>query len=237
MKQGRWHKIPEHGLQLEETADAGDEEGIRALARYWWAWTVLKGADTAGRDLLVWDLGCGCGYGARILAEEKEAQRRNVLGVDVDHSACLSCWRDYPKANLQFIEFNLETPWDHPLLEQTPDVVVAFDFFEDSLKHRELFLEQLVSRAAPNSAFLLNAQHLYHPRPDGYPQAAAVRYDAPTLHRFLSRYYQQVLLASALPDHPAFSYLAHARQLVANRGVNLIQLGYELVLCLNPKKE
>lgn len=146
------HFVPEHGLQIEETAKAGDKVGVWHLFRYWWAWLVAKEREPA----VVWDMACGCGYGSRIL-KEHFLNDRQVVGFDFDQKALAQSRRLYGDVqNLSFEEMNLDDNWAFPKSSGAlADMIVCFETLE-FLKNRELFLMQMAVHLKPKGAFLFS---------------------------------------------------------------------------------
>jgi SAM-dependent methyltransferase len=100
------------GRQVAATVD-----GIRAdhVARYRWAAAALTGAE---RKI---DLGCGCGYGASILA----ARGGKVTAIDVDPEAIAFAGQHYGAENITFRTGKAETA-----RLPAADAVVAFEVIE-----------------------------------------------------------------------------------------------------------
>jgi SAM-dependent methyltransferase len=101
---------PEHGLQVEDAESAGDSRGAVNLARYWWAWTVLEANRkfVVGKDMYVIDVGCGCGYGTRILSERLTG---DACGIDWDPNLTRHARENYAGDNVSYRRINLNIPW------------------------------------------------------------------------------------------------------------------------------
>jgi len=189
MKNHGYFKTPEHGLQLEETITANDAEGVRHLFRYWWAFDVGRLMNTAR----VHDLGCGGGYGSRILLEIPEVKR--VVGVDLQPAALNMARGDYADPRLAWAEFHLENHWeDHKETAEPADLIAAFEVFE-MLKHREFFLEQAAAKLANDGVLLLSANFVGRQKCHSAPTDAYFHYNRPVLERLLKRYFGVVKFA------------------------------------------
>lgn len=104
-------------LNSGERQVAPKVEGIRAdhVARYRWAASVLKPGST------VLDIGCGIGYGARILAEAG----LKVYAVDVDRETIAYACEHYAHQNIQFVACDV-AGLDLP----AADAAVCFEMIE-----------------------------------------------------------------------------------------------------------
>lgn len=145
------HFVPEHGLQIEETIEAGDKVGVFHLYRYWWAWLVLQKMPSVN---LVWDMACGSGYGSRILTEKSD---RMIVGFDGDPKALAKARAEYGHINnLTFEDLILDNKWEGTeILRGPPELIVCFETIE-FLRHREMFLMQVVRNLAPGGVFLFS---------------------------------------------------------------------------------
>jgi 2-polyprenyl-3-methyl-5-hydroxy-6-metoxy-1,4-benzoquinol methylase len=143
----------EHGLQIEETHEAGDQVGVQHLFRYWYAWAYIE--KVLKSRSIVWDLGCGSGFGVRIMAEEHPGT--HVHGVDID-AAALGCGKilcDDVK-NVSFAEHDLDGHW-WPYVKSGknhPQLLVCYDVLT-FLKHRDAFLLGLAGAARNNYSDVL----------------------------------------------------------------------------------
>ncbi len=199
MKRVNYHDVPEHGLQIEETVQAGDRAGAQSLARYWWAWDMISnrnrkyGNTEISTIKTVWDLGCGCGYGCRIMSEQNDV---DVIGFETDKRALNVAFEEFPSPRLRFVEFFLENHWQHPAFTVKPDLVTCFGVLH-LIRHRDFFMEQLAENLKPNSVCLFSAAHagrtLCHSAPPR-EDAAFFHYNTQILRRFLGRYFKTVVI-------------------------------------------
>ena len=175
--------VPEHGLQVEETLAAGDAQGAIHLARYWWAWQHVKGR--------VWDLGCGCGYGTRILCEQKPNVSA-VIGVDMERRGILLARSEFNHPLTEYVQADVGG-FDWPTeLDAPADVVVCFELL-NRLSNPAVFLETLIKRMAPDGKFLLSL-----PLSDTGDFTSAVRvYPRKLIFALLARYFARVENVSA----------------------------------------
>ena len=83
-----------------------------------------------GKDVL--DIGCGTGYGCKILSE----QARSVLGVDYSAEAVEFCRKNFTASNIEYLKMDAA----QPKLDKQFDVVVSFQVIEH-LQHPDKFLD------------------------------------------------------------------------------------------------
>lgn len=225
MKNHGYFKTPQHGLQIEETLTMGDKEGVEHLARYWHAFHV-------GRLLSskrVVDLGCGGGYGSRILLEIPDVKQ--VIGFDADKKALNTARGDYADARLSFEEFWLENEWSgNAELSKNADLVVCYECME-MLKHREFFLEQAVKIVASDGAMLLSANFVGRQQCHAEPNDAYFHYTRPVLERLLQRYFRKIEFGC---DGPSASSLIWKTKLhIDNQIKERTTKGEPWAVCLN----
>ena len=139
---------PSHGLQLEDAASAGDQLGVSNLLRYWWAWTVLE---ASRRDSLsVIDVGCGCGYGTRILSEKLQG---TVYGIDGDPVLIGHAREAYAASESLYRRINLKIPW--AIQFPKADLIVCFDVL-NAVDYGEFLLKEIVSALLPGGVLLIS---------------------------------------------------------------------------------
>jgi SAM-dependent methyltransferase len=111
-------------LHSGERQVAPTVEGVRAdhVARYQWA------AATLPHGSYVVDVGCGIGYGARILAEAGH----RVLAVDVDAETIAYAIQHYAHENIEFRSASVtdEGQLQGLLLTRAPEAAVCFEMIE-----------------------------------------------------------------------------------------------------------
>lgn len=147
------HFRPEHGLQIEETHEAGDQNGVYHLFRYWYAWAYLE--HCLPRGVHVQDWGCGCGSGSRIMAERHSGW--HLDGFDNDIEAIEYGGREYTDLpNVRFHQVDLDSLWFTPkaLFGHHPKLIVCFDVM-DFLANRDLFLLRLARECRGMHAHVL----------------------------------------------------------------------------------
>lgn len=153
------HFVPDdHNLELDVAIRSGNRNAVFNLFRYWWAWAIAN--HVHGRDATVWDMGCGCGYGSRIMAEQREGQ---VFGFDYDRDGLSTGARHYAHESVRLHMMNLDMPWfSTPDLQAfsvgdafRPDVIVCFETLE-FLQHREMFLLNCSRVLKPDGLLLLS---------------------------------------------------------------------------------
>jgi 2-polyprenyl-3-methyl-5-hydroxy-6-metoxy-1,4-benzoquinol methylase len=215
------HFSPAAELDLEAYIAAGDLTGIHHLARYDWARTIL--GEPPPKSLL--DLGCGCGYGAFILATALPSTK--VHGIDYDPQAIAEAMRRYALPNLSFAVGD-PTNWDATIGTQTFEVVTSFDVIEH-VRHRELFLEGLVRHLEPAGSLLLSTpcgagRNILQPGWEHHQ----IEYSAASLFDFLRRYFAAVLRSDepGFPGREVFEQLHH-------RGIEYL-LRLTPVICREP---
>lgn len=206
MQRVNGHMRPEHGLQLEETIAAGDLVGAEHLALYWWAWTKLADAK------LVLDLGCGCGYGARILCEQRP--KTQVHAFDMDTRAVNAALRDYGSTpNLAVHKYDIDRAWtEAPLsgFEDQADGVVLFDSL-DMLRHRDIVLAQVARLLAGSSGVVFLALRTVPEPWQATPSTrdAYVRYSENAAWQVLTPYFRMVVKADDNAHDARFLQRAH----------------------------
>lgn len=104
---------------------------VAHIARYQFASTLVK-------DKVVVDLGCGSGYGSKILAEAGASQ---VIGIDIDPEAIAFCQKEYTNPNLSFHTADavqIEIFFKEKLPDLSPDVIVCFEVIEHLIRPLEV---------------------------------------------------------------------------------------------------
>lgn len=239
MKNHGYYKTPEHGLQIEETHKAGDREGAIHLFRYWWAFDVGRLMNPE----VVFDLGCGGGYGSRIMLEIPSVKK--IVGVDGITEAVDTARSSYADQRLSFAAFNLENYWlectNKDFAFPQADMIVAFEMFE-LLRHREFFLEQVVDTLNSDGVLLLSANFVNRKQCHSQPTDANFHYNRKTLERLLLRYFDRVLFADEQQEnmhgsHP-FRILPHYNAVVRENTTpnNSYKLGENCVFCAGPRR-
>jgi len=232
------HSQPVHGLSIGKTLAAGDVNGVQHLTRYWWAQGQIKAYfDDAKQLVQICDLGCGCGYGSVIMASIEHAR---VIGVDFDQRALNPARSKYGnRPNVDFIEMSLEPldadAIDWPAIKPGQNVFVAFEIFE-ALRHRELFLANVVDRLAPDGMLLLNAAHHGRKLTTVNNADAWVHYNRDDLEQLLLRFFNSVEFTE---DKDGQTRLDNINSHIVQKrpeGVELFEAGMDLIRCEHPIK-
>jgi hypothetical protein len=166
-----------------------------------------------------------------------------VLGVDADRKALLPAWRDYPDERIKFVEYHLEQHWRHAALDaEKPHLVTMFDVIEQ-VRHRDLFMEELIGRLRPESRVLVSVQDPRREQCHGAPQDGAYfRYNRPVLEGVLRRYFGTVRFGmdTHKPADDVFSYYTQLNPQLTkfvkeNNMGEPYTVGYDVVYCADPK--
>jgi 2-polyprenyl-3-methyl-5-hydroxy-6-metoxy-1,4-benzoquinol methylase len=227
----RLHFRPEHGLQIEETHTAGDKNGVYHLFRYWWAYLVA-GDIAVTKQTAIWDLGCGCGFGCRILAELPGAM---VTGFDGDEMALKSAKSHHPHERIVYLPSDLNRMAEKSSMfglavAHPPRVMTCFDTIE-FLTHRELFLIGVVNHMPDDGVFLFSTP-VNGVAVDYKPEWSAkhVCYTQLTIEALLRRFFATVI-------HSHDEGFAHnAYRLKVNEHVGDYTVGDNLYYCADPIK-
>lgn len=223
----------EHGLQIEENWTAKDKGAVYHLFRYWWAWTVIRQwVEEYWHDqetITVWDLGCGCGFGCRILVEQQPKLR--VLGLDCDPKAIGLALKEYAHPQVNFLQhdFDLYELNSVPAEYASPSAVVSFETVE-FLKHRDLFFDRVAQLLPAEGIFLFATNHALRTECERKPKwtAQTLHYDTPTITRILSRHFEDVRSPKD-EDFPKRAYKQHMDQYLKS-----FTVGNNLFFCRHP---
>jgi len=179
-------------LETEKLLEEQDDMATaRRLVHYWWAWCVVKRAKAP----LVYDMGCGSGYGCRIMVEQQEHQMK-AFGMDVDDDALVTARERYVvkdgPATTEFRRVDLDTDWMDLFHNMKPTVVTCFDLFE-YLDNRDLFLDALTEVLSAEGTLLLSCSTIcagvYRSKGDAKLSFSAARLKG-LLKRFFGKVYQ-----------------------------------------------
>ena len=191
------HFVPDHGLQIQEQKD---RNGVYHLFRYWWAWLLARELKVKK----IWDLGCGCGYGCRILREQLDIE---VLGVDVDPTALNRARGAYQLPGVTYDQVDLDKVWT---MEHKADCVVSFHTLE-FLRNRALFLDRVANSLTEHGVFLFSTQThtsaVYEPDWD----RQQIIYDRQQVDRLLRRHFTYVAHAHDDKNFPAYEFRRKTR--------------------------
>ena len=182
---------PDYGLQVEDAASAGDKLGAANLVRYWWAWTFLElSRRSATGPMRVVDVGCGCGYGTRILSENMSG---TVCGIDWDHSLVKHARKSYATPENFYRRINLKIPWATQFADT--DIAVCFSVL-DEVAEWEFLVREMAASLSRDGALLLS-------QPDSLGDR---------LHSELSNLFTSVVTDSegeqqGTPEHKLFKYV------------------------------
>lgn len=214
-------------LDFEEARELKKRTLTTRLLRYWWAWCVIHQTDP--RPELVFDLGCGSGYGSRIMVEQHD--NLVVCGLDSNEVALAVARQEFAiQGKTDFRRVNLDVEWIGQFYNMRPQVVVAFDLFE-RLVHRDAFLLYLSQMLPDSGQFLLSTENTLNRdttfRPDAPLHICYARSDLLSL---LRRFFR-VVRVYGQQDFPGKDWLD---QVNAKRRY---PLGKELIACAEPFKE
>ncbi len=121
--------------------EGGARLAYEHLPRYFLATQFAK-------DKVVLDLGCGDGYGTKLLAEVA----RSVVGLDISREAIEHARATYQKPNLTFIETDC---CNTQLLSQAFDLIVCFEVIQHVAEH-EALLSEVLRLIKPNGMFFIS---------------------------------------------------------------------------------
>lgn len=222
------HFQPEHGLQIEETHEAGDQNGVYHLFRYWYAWVVAQ--QRLSKGATIWDLGCGSAYGARIMAEQHEDMR--VFGFDNDPVAGDASIEYADQINLGFEQYDLDRFWApdvEDMGDQAPDLIVCYDLIS-FLRFREVFLLSLACAAEINNALVLFSTHIVENTLDLTPawREKKIDYCREFITSLLSRFFESVIPAG----EPGFLAEDFRKKYCDYAGY---PVGEDIIICENPR--
>ncbi|HDS29578.1 MAG TPA: class I SAM-dependent methyltransferase, partial [Firmicutes bacterium] len=111
------------------------------LARYIFALNFIKGKKAL-------DLGCGEGYGSKMLAGRAES----AVGVDIDDKAIAHAVENYQADNLKFVASDV---CDLPFDDNEFDAVVSFEVIEHIVNPKRM-LEEIARILKPDGILLLS---------------------------------------------------------------------------------
>ncbi len=171
-----------------ERPSLSDMEG-QHLAKYKFALKFCK-----GKNIL--EIGCGCGYGSRYLAENGV---KKLEAFDIDSQAINFAIKNYPNENIKFAEGDAQTL----KLKEKYDVILSFEVIEHLDKPYKLI--ELIKKgikkggtvilSTPNKAFTIldngkpsNPYHIY----EYYPAE---------LKELLKKYFKSVRLYGVILDN------------------------------------
>ena len=133
---------------------------------YWEHRARYELAATLARNRRVLDLGCGCGYGADLLAA---AGAREVVGLDNSAQVIAYCHAHYQRENLSF---QIGDAARTNLPSGRFDLIVCFELIEH-LAEQEALLDEAARLLAPGGALLISTPDAE--RRDGAPNPFHVR--------------------------------------------------------------
>lgn len=102
----------------------------------------------------VLDLGCGSGYGSRIL---KALGAKEVFGVDISKEAVEYARSTYGNQNVKFLTADVEKL---PLFKERFDTIAAFEILEHLQNHNS-FLKGIKKNLKPDGIFLVSTPNKY----------------------------------------------------------------------------
>lgn len=216
---------PDNPLWLPSTLQPAESRDLveqSRLTSYWWAWCVIHRED---RPMLVYDMGCGAGYGCKIMSNKHPTCE--IHGVDSIIQAVEYARANYAVAGrLQFHRINIELPWLRLLCRNDPDLITCFETLEH-LASRDMFLEDVVAALAPDGWFLVSVSAVEETHFDAV--TLQTRLTVADAKRMLQRYFTHVFTIDD-DDFPSKDYYKGIRQLP------LSGLGDNVIACLSPIK-
>lgn len=124
-----------------------------ALARYEFGLKFLK------PGMRVLDLGCGTGYGDKVLA----SKGLNVTGIDIDAEAISFARKNYKDENIEFKVGNILNLKD---ADKYFDAVISFEVIEH-LKDPDKFLQNINQVLKPGGFFIMSTPNSEFTSPEG----------------------------------------------------------------------
>jgi len=220
--------VPET-LDFQEAIRLKKKNLIERLFRYWWAWCIVHEADPKVTE--AFDLGCGSGYGARILCETNPGLI--VYGLDANEVAIAVGRQEFRlDRQVSFRRVDLDRAWKGVVRNARPRLVTAFDLVE-RLSNRDTFFLALVHVMDDDGLFLMNTEGKFvHDSLTNYTPdpPLKVRYSRNDLLPLLRKFFHMVMT----PEHKDFPAKAWLDQVNENRRS---ALGHDLIACAGPRKD
>ena len=225
--------VPDHGLDMEATIAAGDRVGVFHLYRYVWAWNLVRMAVKRNSIPVrkIWDLGCGSGYGCRMVADRPPADFK-VTGIDTNPEALRVARDTYAHGAVQYVQADLDSNWETPGFPEGPaDVILCFNLIE-FLVNRDLFMLHVSQVLAPHGLFLFSTPCHGRGQVDYKPEWSAhkILFSLEAIRAILCRYFD-VVQHSHDVDFPG----RDLKQTVDARAGNEYSTGDNLFFCRQPK--
>ncbi len=167
---------------------------------------------------IVFDFGCGSGYGTHILASNPNVV---ATGIDCNENALNAARAANPE--LQFTRLNLNNGWNTTLGKS--DVITAFHVLEE-MEHRDLFFLD-ASRALVDDGMLLLGLQKMGQNTNRYPENpyCHIEYGREDIIQIASRYFEEVLVGDHLPGS---NFVRDAKQ--------KYRWGEKVLCCRSPKQ-
>lgn len=106
----------------------------------------------AGKDVL--DIGCGTGYGCKILSESASS----VLGIDYSAEAIEFCRKKFSASNIEYVQMDAS----QFKLNRQFDVAVSFQVIEH-LQHPDTFLDRIKDVMRPSGKIIITTPNVRVP--------------------------------------------------------------------------
>jgi len=217
-------------LQPEGLIEAREDMlTAQRLVRYWWAWCVAKRM----KATLIYDMGCGCGYGCRIMAEQQPHELR-IVGVDKDEAALKMFTEKYDTEEapdgISFQRMDFDMEWVDRFNSQKPQLITCFEVFEE-LAHRDLFLAGLAEVLHDEGTLLLAASGLAGHTTTRGVRPMLVTYSKMDLEAMLKRFFGDVTTVLDA-KFPSQDYIDGINNKLDGTAANL--MGGELFACSKP---
>lgn len=212
-------------LDFEDACAGSDRLAQRNLLRYWWTWCLIERYDIR----LACDFGCGSGYGARIMVEQHP--RLVVHALDDNEVALAIARQEYlVEGQTEYRQIDLDMDWLGHFHNVSPQLVVAFDIFEQ-LQSRDTFLLNLTHLLPEGGIFLLSPHGPAWSKNTTslYVDPRRVAYTRDDILDLLRRFFHEVLTPEQA-DFPSRDFLEQHW----NTSKHEPRLGDELIACRGP---
>jgi len=175
-------------MPLKDTGErmipTGEGEISYVFARHKFAYAYAR---QYARSRRVLDLGCGTGYGCRILSDVAQS----VVGIDHDPEAIEYCSRNFPASNVSYIRSDISDV----RFRNEFDLGVSFQVIEH-MRDLELFLLKLTTAVVSGGTIIITTPNVRIPTPerDANPFHAN-EMNAAQFHRLLSDHFSSFELS------------------------------------------
>lgn len=157
------------------------------LARYYFARKFAEGKN-------VLELGCGTGYGARLLADNAH----KVLACDMNQKSLDFANKNYSAPNLEFFKMDVTSTFP----EKSFDVVISFEVFEHIYPDQvSQYLNTVKKALKPNGKFILSTPNHDVVMKSGMPipEFHINNLGSGELKKLLSKHFSEVEILGQIP--------------------------------------